>query len=298
MNIFKDRLLINKISEFFQTNAYYLKENYHEWKNYPQGPCDWLQNYETFKKEYSPCFVLSTGRCGTKLLTRILSMDKNTCLYHSGFLVPNPLLKLYQNKAYHTPDEEKLADIFEAARGELIYRSYRTKRHYIETNPRITFFAHGLKRLFPNAKFINLVRNPAKLTISFMRRQAYQGRDLEDIGRIKSHTEDWSELKPFEKIGWFWNETQKFSEEFKQKYPASIITIKSEDLFQTIATTRTIFDFLALKWPGDNRIKKLIAKPINKQISGHYPQYQDWPEEDQNSFKKVVPLSEKYNYIL
>ena len=121
-------LILRKISELIRVNTYYLQENYCEWKSKKGKGFDWIKDYEQFKKQYSPYFVLSTGRCGTKLLTLLFALDKSTCTYHSDYLIPNPLLKLFQNQAYHAQDRKALTETLEAARGELIYRAYRTGR--------------------------------------------------------------------------------------------------------------------------------------------------------------------------
>jgi len=289
---------MSKISEWLWINAYYLRENYYELKYSQKGNVNWAEDYEQFFQEYSPAFVLSSGRCGTQLLTKLLTLEKNSNVYHSHYIVPSPLFKLFQSKAYRIKDIDRLTDIFEAARSETIYRSYRTGRQYVETNDRITFFAFAIKNLFPKAKFIHLVRNPIKVVISYLRRKNYQNFDSIDIGLPRLNTPQWEQMGIIEKNAWRWNETQMFIERVKLKYPASCITIKAEDLFKNISTTKKIFSFLGFDCPHDKKITKIIAKPMNKQILGEYKKYSYWSASEKEQIRQAATLSEKYGYKL
>jgi len=280
-------------------NKYYIRENLLEMNSYNNvDNINWEKDYEKFFQEYAPCFVLSTGRCGTALLTKILKLHKKISVYHSDYLIPNPLLKFYQNKAYKEEDQGILSNILEASRAELIYRSYRTGQNYIETNPRITFFAHAAIELFPNAKFIHLVRDPKSFVISGLRRGWYLKNNMETIGLIKGKERDWDDKNSIEKIGWLWNETQKYIEEFKTKYPSNTLTVKSEDLFERIEESKKIFEFINLTSPKNRKLQKITSKPVNKQLTGSYIKYEDWSESERESLRKEASLYLKYNYIL
>ncbi|MCK5081723.1 MAG: sulfotransferase [Candidatus Omnitrophica bacterium] len=293
----KNKIMYRKFREWLYINKYYLKENFYEWKH-SKKEVDFVEDYQRFLQEYDPCFVLSTGRCGTRLLTKILSINKKNSVYHSDYLVPNPLLKIYQNKAHALKNQRSLIDVLEAARGELIYRTYRTQRSYIETNSRFTFFAYAAKELFPKSKFIHLVRNPADFVISGLRRQWYQNKDPGDIGRLKINSDVWDKMEIIEKVSWLWNETNTFIEEFKTGHPKDILTVRSEDLFQSIGESKKIFDFLGSEMPGDHTLKKMISKSVNKQLSGTFRSFDEWTEREKSLFIKNVDMHSKYDYVL
>ena len=291
-------IVAEKLSEWFYINRYYLTENYYEWK-FSKESIDWIEDYDRCLKEYSPCFVLSTGRCGTQLLTALFHLDKTTAVYHSDYLVPNPLLKIYQNRSLHLEDQNALKEVLEASRGELIHRTYRTRRHYVETNSRITFFAHAAKALFPNARFVHLVRNPAQFVISGIRREWYQSKLVEEIGRPRMPDEQmWNQRSLIEKIGWLWNETQRFVEGFKEQHPDDVLTVKSEDLFKSAETAEGVFDFFRIQAPTHRRIRRMIARPVGQQKVGAFTKYEDWPDEDKELLRRGASLFSRYGYTL
>ena len=106
-----------------------------------------------------PIFVLSTGRCGTKLITKILSANPNFEVYHAPF----PELTPFSHTAYHKKDHESASLAFEASRYEYIRNDFLTGQRYVETNNRITFFCYAIAKLYPEAQFIHLYRNIYKI---------------------------------------------------------------------------------------------------------------------------------------
>ena len=108
----KYSLLLDKYKELIKINSYYLRVNYSLYKNNYSGYDE--KFYGNFLKSYVPCFVLSTGRCGTGLLTKITAKSKQSEVFHSNFLLPNPLLKIFQNKYFSNSIDN--VNIFEACR--------------------------------------------------------------------------------------------------------------------------------------------------------------------------------------
>ena len=57
---------------------------------------DYTELYDIVHKESEPCFVLSTGRCGTALLTKIFEQHSDIDVHHT----PTPELVYYSKLAH------------------------------------------------------------------------------------------------------------------------------------------------------------------------------------------------------
>lgn len=245
----------------------------------------------------NPVFVLSTGRCGTKFLTKVLKRSEVIDSFHE----PVPELIYYSKYAYENQCEnEKLKLIIDSSRFEYIMRSFLNKKIYFESNNRLTFFAYQLNELFPKAKFIHLIRDPRDFVRSGIRRKWYSGQHLWDMGRIKPLNDsiNWDHLNLISKISWLWNETNSFIEDFKKSIDEEkMLTVKSEDLFTDINVIKKIFDFIDVPLVYDDQeLAKLIEKPVNKQNVNQFPYYEDWNISQKISLKKYVKLANLYDY--
>lgn len=254
---------------------------------------------EIFNAPY--LFVLSTGRCGTALLTKILDNSPKLLVYHN----PSPILE-YTSSYIHRnkPSQDALKLSFIAARFEFLLKAFTLNKIFVETNNRITFFAPAIADLCPNARFIHLIRHPADFVRSGMRRGYYDENIMQYQRLYPENDIHWSQMSRLEKISWEWNEINSAIEDFKSHCdPNRILTIKSEELFNDIDTLDAIYDFIDINNPftrlSVKKIqKKFLSKPVNKQATGSFPKYKDWPEKDKESLRNYAPLAFKYNYKL
>ncbi|HDL18267.1 MAG TPA: hypothetical protein ENH29_04370 [Bacteroidetes bacterium] len=255
------------------------------------------QNWQNVR----PAFVLSTGRAGTLLLNRLLLPAPNAHAVHA----PRPELIRASKRAYEEIDRqpEIFAETFKSAREELIFEAALHNQIFIETNNRITFFAPVIRRVFPNAVFIHLTRRPADFVRSGLRRKWYSGTEDHDLGRIVpiqgEAAEKWDRFSLIEKIGWLWNETNRFIADFTATLkPEDFLFIRAEDLFTHIEITKKIYEFLHLNDFNPKRVAKMIQHPVNVQKKRKYPKYENWPESDKTALKNLTPLAGKYGYKL
>jgi hypothetical protein len=293
--------IIYHIKELTKLNLEYLKNQRGNYK-YQKRPNVIFDEklLNQIRNDYEPVFVLSTGRCGTEYLTRILEQSDQTKVYHS----PQPELLLASKYAYENneTDQEQLKKILDAARIELILNAYLRNQCFIETNNKITFFAYAISDLFPKSKFIHLVRHPGSFVRSGLNRNWYTNSSNHDLGRIVPNSAeiDFAGFNEIQKISWLWNETNLFIEKFKSDYLEStrIITVKSENLFGNIASIKSIFDFIGCEQPLKNRLNKIINEKINSQKKSSHPNYSEWSMADKNQLKSICTLAPKYDYRL
>ena len=250
---------------------------------------------EIFKKS-DPVFVLSTGRCGTKLLTKLFETSVSWPVHHE----PQPMMNYASRYAYENKDngiEIRKSSIF-SGRYELLRDAYLKGERYIETNNQISFFADAILELMPMTKFIHLIRHPGDFVRSGIRRNYYIGHDYDD-GRIWLRDNQlWQSYSQIQKVGWLWNETNAIIEEWKEnKIGNNVITVKSEHLFTDPSVYRSICDFVDIPSPTDKKIKQVIEKPVNVQTKGNFPKYDQWKSDQKKELYFIAPLGEIYGYL-
>ncbi|MCF8241924.1 MAG: sulfotransferase [Melioribacteraceae bacterium] len=261
-------------------------------KIYDNKSIDYENLYNEVHQNAAPCFVLSTGRCGTHLLTKLLSRHQKLDVHHT----PNPELVYYSNYAYenYNKKSETIEKVFDAARYEYIRDAFLLDLQFVETNNRITFFANQISNVYPNAKFIHLVRNPLAFVKSGLNRSWYSGKSDHDEGRITLKSEDWEKYSTVQKIAWLWNATNVFIEDFKSSIDSEkVITIRSEDLFSDYKVAVSIFNFLSQQSLRKKEIEKIIGRPTN--VSRTKSRKTD----SQKIIDEIIPiikLTSKYNY--
>lgn len=223
--------------------------------------------YPATHQQYDPCFVLSTGRCGTKLLTKILQAHPSVAAFHE----PVPELYYYAGYAYrhHQQRHEELKAVIDCARYQLIRDSFILGRKYVETNNRITFFAYQLAELYPKSKFIHLLRNPLSFVRSGYSRDWYSDRVITDEARIQpvdAQREAWKAYSQVGKIAWLWNETNRFIHDFTATLLGDrVLTIRSEDFFSDPLVSKAIFAFIGVESLPVGKLRRLLKKPVNRQ---------------------------------
>jgi len=284
------------ISGLWNANKNYFKNAVESRKINVQTAYDYTELYDIVHKESEPCFVLSTGRCGTALLTKIFEENPDIYVYH----LPTPELVYYSKFAYENYKylSNEIKYIVDVARYDQIRNSFLLKKNFIETNNRITFFAYQLNELYPKAKFIHLIRNPFSFIKSGLARNWYTGKNLHDEGHItlNNDLEKWNNYSQTEKIAWLWNTTNQFIEDFKHTVkPERMQTFFAEDLFKKPETTEGISKFLNLKPLSTRQIESLIKKPVNK---GNIQKISTINIEMKQDLKTILTLAEKYNYVL
>ncbi len=250
------------------------------------------------------CFVLSTGRCGTALLTKILENSSSLLVRHN----PRPGLELVSSVVHKDrPSLESLWLAVLAARFDVCFEeAFQRGRIYVETNNRISLFAPALGELLPNARFIHLVRNPADFVRSGMRRGYYAEGVVQHQRLRPKDNQTYSEMSRLEKVAWEWNEINASIEAFKMRVPADrVMTINSESLFKgdPEGMVSTVWDFLDVPNPfvgqsGAKRLGRLLERPVNKQESGSFPKYPQWDDDKKESLRRVAKLANYYGYDL
>lgn len=145
--------------------------------------------YNITGKTNDPIFIIGTGRCGSSLLVDVLATNKNIQIDQDE-LYYMFLLALKDDKGFiHEPMYSDLINFRLTAKKslELWTPFYRKKlkiiiddkinqneKTYILKSPAITFILPEIKKMYPNAKYINLYRNGYAVARSWFKKEYFR----------------------------------------------------------------------------------------------------------------------------
>jgi hypothetical protein len=252
----------------------------------------------------NPVFFLSTGRCGTKWFSELLKRDKSLAIFHQ----PVPSFAMQGKKIYEwyakgngnlsESEQELIMEMFWAGREDYLRYTYKTSKRYIETNNYITFFAPVLKQIFPDAKFVHLIRHPGEFVRSGVARSYYSG-NIRDLMRpvpiTGSYLEKWKDFGRIEKTAWLWNETNMFIQDFLKTLPSNQFEVFDFSKMNE-GSTRKLISFLGTE-VSDNAIVRSIPKRKNNQKKHTIAPFQEWSDEEKRSVNEITSaIGERFNY--
>lgn len=250
-----------------------------------------------------PVFFLSTGRCGTNWFAKVLDMASGVKSNHEPvptFSMQSAYLyQLWNNESVPRKEKSEIAkNIFTAGREQHLRYAYKCDKRYVETNNQLTFFAPALAEMFPDAQFVHLYRHPGEVVRSGMRRGWFGENEPATLKIIKPSQESgvpWESYSQIQKIGWVWNETNLFVEEFLQSLePGRKTVFNFND--KSIETVRELIDFLGMKI-SDTAVRKMMEKRVNRQKTGKITKFVDWSADKKAELRSVCgDLAEKYGY--
>jgi hypothetical protein len=233
-------------------------------------------------------FIVSTGRSGTKTISKSLSLIDGCISYHE----PYPQL-IIESSAYRygAIDEEALCDILRQTRTRTI-----DNKIYCESNQTLSLIIPILVKTFPTAKYIWLLRNGLDVVASGYQKQWYSGHSENNQiyencppiekawidGRIQGNKcgeisdDSWYNMNRFERVCWYWSYINKTIETDLNKYASGkFLLIKLEKVNLQFSKT--------LKWMGLNPFITPVIKKHNK-AKNNVHQWTSWNIEERRNF--------------
>lgn len=244
----------------------------------------------------SPAFVLSTGRCGTHWLSTLLGTSPLVWVNHSD----PPELVRDSRLAFEAGDgrQELQRAVVRAARDEWLLQAFRESREYVETNNRITFLAPAALSVYPQARFLHIVRHPGPFIRSGLSRGWYRGHP-HDIGRIRLRDSRWDEMPDIARIAWLWQATNEFVEDFAQRVPQGHFKmVRAEDMFTDLDVATDVVRFLSGEAIARRTVARHQRRVTNGQPTWAKEPYEDWPDADREPVRQEISLAGRYGYEL
>ncbi len=241
-------------------------------------------------EEIRQIFIISTGRTGTKFLAKLLNN------YSSVFSVHEPrphFLRLGYNYAIgNSSFEEARKKIKKFRIIQLKKISVNNQTFYIEANNRLFSLIPVLKSIYPNSKFIHIIRDGRDIVRSGMNRNWYKSTDhtfrLQAVDFIDDiYNSKWNSMNRFEKICWLWQKKDGIIYRDLKK-SESFIQVKFKDIFENekYVGLRKITNFLNLDFK--NIDLSYFNKKINATSKYKFPHWTDWNKEQINRFWEIA----------
>lgn len=252
-------------------------------KRYLTGLQFWIsdEKIDTWAMKRKIFFVLAMGRSGTKFLANLLNRAQGALVCHEP--VKDDFGAYLE--AFH--DEEKAECYIQRFRKKEIY--LRTVKlnvtHYGEVNGVLRRHCNALKRGFPQAIFLHLIRDGRDVVRSMISRQTMTPKDL-NTGGIGPGKEDrwydqWPSMDRFEKLCWYWAVENRYLRANINK------TIKFEDAISNYEYfCKNVLDNLGLKisveeWQG------AVQSPKNVTEAFLLPSWRGWDLDLSKKFERI-----------
>lgn len=209
-------------------------------------------------------FLSGTGRCGTMLLSRILSLGENAHCDHEGSI---DVAKL--TEAYETGRFDALAD--DVARN-IVPRAAEFRRQGVSfgiSSAHLFPVLPALDRHFGEARFVLLVRRPDTFVASALARGFFDSSHPNGFQLLRpppgeKTRESWHAMLPFERCLWYWTHVNGEVLKFLRGLPSDRWRMQRiEDL--DLEAVCALFEFLDLRGfeRVEDAVRKLLRTPIN-----------------------------------
>ncbi len=275
-----------------------------------------------------PCFIVSTGRTGTKFLTYFFNhFYKNIDARHE----PHPkLLKLRYKFSAGKISLKKASNQFIRAR-KRIFNQIKGE-FYIESNPYLSLLIPVIKNVFEDYRILHIIRDGREWLRSAMNRGVYDsilfrhfsfmipvfrifaydkyslprykkinlGNYIRDAWRIRAvdfkndpYNSKWRYMSRFEKLAWFWAKINDLIYT-TIKDDDKALTIRFEDLFNKeknydlIKKILEFFNIDSIKEFDNSELNLVFSKKINITQNFTIPRWKDWKEDWVVKFNEIA----------
>lgn len=233
----------------------------------------------------TPFFIVSSGRSGTAMLTKVLAATQGVTIEHEYMVhIVQPLaVRRYRGLVAAEDAQRVLASTHGAA------VTYAQTRLWGDSSNKLSWLIPDLAALFPDARFIHLVRDGRKVASSYFHKLAdecYDDRSASVLAAYLSNPERapapppekkywWPQPRPgdpwadefgqfdqFQRIAWHWAEVNRVIARDLATVPAHRrLFVRLEDLRAQRAEVARLFAFLDC--PFDARSFESFARPHN-----------------------------------
>ncbi len=230
-------------------------------------------------------FIVSSGRSGTAMLHKALSAAGDVEMHHEYMV--HIVQKLGVSRYMGLIDSAEASRVLRQTHGAAIH--YSQAAHWGDSSNKLSWLIPELAALFPEARFVHLVRDGRKVAGSYLRKLAEECYDDRSTAILTAHlrdparhpapppekrywwpvpaanapyTEKFDGFSQFERIAWHWAEINRVICESLAALPAARHRfVRLEDLQQSAHAVRGLLDFLNL--PGGDDIAAMFARPHN-----------------------------------
>lgn len=265
---------------------------------------NWRRNRYSWEK-VEVGFIISTGRTGTEFLAKFIDENiKDVMAKHE----PKPDLfelgiNIIRNKHSVKKSINELKRCRYAVYNELVKSGCKK---YVESNNNLALVLPYISSVFPNAKYVHIIRHPKTYLRSAFSKQhgkhqygIFSKTDPRERLAASDYSNDkyygrWSSMNRFAKICWHWkkyNELIETSLATKSNY----LRIRHEDIFTGTRTDMKgifeLFGFLDLTQDlliNRGKLEFAFSKKSNQTNQYLLPLYDDWSPVQKDIFCDII----------
>jgi len=243
--------------------------------------------------ETKPFFVVSSGRSGTAMMQRLFGCFPQAEIHHEYMVdYVQPIAVKYHMG---------IAGLGETM--QVLRTTHAAAIHYSDallwgdSSNKLSWIIPALDRLFPEARFVHLIRDGRKVTSSYFHKLSDECYDDQSTGVLQRYYDArgdlpapppekkyWWPLPPrghmqelefltynqFQRIAFHWAEINRtIVHDLDSIPPARRHTVRLEDLVSRGDARQGLLNFLGLPW--DDRIVGLLNRPHNVNRPEDYP---------------------------
>jgi len=230
-----------------------------------------------------PFFIVSSGRSGTAMLHKALSDKPGVEMHHEyAVQITQPLaVKRYLGLI----DAAQTQTVLRETIGAALHHS--DARHWGDSSNKLSWLVPDLAALFPDARFVHLVRDGRKVASSYLHKLGDENYDDRSNAAMQAHVDGAGSAPPpekkywwpvphrddpaaaafrgfdqFQRIAWHWAEVNRVAQVALAALPADrTLFVRLEDLRESPSLVRGLHDFLGLPFAdGDFAV---FARPHN-----------------------------------
>lgn len=258
-----------------------------------------------------PVFILSSGRSGTYQITHLLGINPDLEVHHE-YEFGQTLMHGVKSYMFEKFREDLATSLVKTHRNAV---DACTKDCWIDVSNALPWTLPTLLELFPDGRFILLVRNGRRVVSSFFHKfenelyhpevldSILQWRDSGGVRGGPSKPELWRPLPPdwqpsnldapdrFDLLCWYWSQLNEHVRKEVEKCAADFYVFRFEDI---ISRRDTLRDFLALmETELSQRHIDELRRPVNVAVPKTFPLSQD----QEISFWNICgPTMESFGY--
>ena len=232
-------------------------------------------------------FVLGSGRSGTQLISDLLEQSADAAIFHEpNFREDVGAMDVMRHDAALT---ERYWREFRCVE---VYRRWTAtpgKSIYGEVNGTIRYQAAAIRKLFPEAKLLLMVRDGRGVVRSVMGWPQFYGPRSKGAYALAPLSgdpffEEWSRMSRFEKVCWSWRDTNEF---LMDHIPASH--------WLQLERITSDFDYFTKQFANGVGIEisyevwraRVMRRSRNASSSYGFPAWEDWTREQKDSFVRI-----------
>ena len=210
------------------------------------------------------CFLVTgTGRCGTKLFSKLLSLGRDSICEHEKIFRHESMVRFHRENDFSW----YLDDIHLRFIPTVELYNRQGKIYGVSSGHMYFSIPYLYRILSDHARFILLVRSPEEFVRSALARGFFDSSHPHPCVQILPSREDtilgrWDVASPFEKNLWYWALVNQFVISQFQVMPERIYRIvRIEDVNEELVNE--LCDFLELKDVKEEHIRTVLAQRVN-----------------------------------